>query len=183
MTALWQGCCMVVTSLAFLYGYTSNVPWGFSTYVHKQLTHAASMHTLIYWQKSVIPLLDKTYITENLVYNKHTGTLIGFTDLGEVNEHSLRFKRDINNISHIDKPLVNQWWPSWCEALSTSLQIPYAQFRSASICGELLFGPFWEAVYHLERCGFKILYFLFAFWHCKIFPKFRILMKPQSTGG
>ena len=66
------------------------------------------MHTLIYWQKSVIPLLDKTYITENLVYNKHTGTLIGFTDLGEVNEHSLRFKRDINNISHVDKPLGNQ---------------------------------------------------------------------------
>ena len=46
------------------------------------------MHTLIDWQKSVIPLLDKMYITENLVYNKHTGTLIGFTDLGEVNEHS-----------------------------------------------------------------------------------------------
>ena len=81
---------------------------GFSTYVHKQLTHAASMYTLIDWQKSVIPLLDKTYITDNLVYNKHTGTLIGFTDLGKVNEHSLRFKRNINNISHVDKPLANQ---------------------------------------------------------------------------
>ena len=62
--------------------------------------------TLEDWQKSVIPLLDKMHITENLVYDKHTGTLIGFTDLGEVNEHLLIFKRDINNISHVDKPLA-----------------------------------------------------------------------------
>ena len=62
------------------------------------------MHTLGDWQKSVI--VDRMYITENLVYDKHTGTLISFIDYGEVNEHLLRFKHDIIDISHVDKTLA-----------------------------------------------------------------------------
>ena len=29
--------------------------------------------------------LDEMYIKENTVHNKHTGRIVGFTDLGEVN--------------------------------------------------------------------------------------------------
>ena len=129
---------------------------GFSTNVDKQLTHAASMHTLEDWQKNVILLLDEMHIKENLVYDKHTGTLIGFTDLGEVNEHLLRFERSINNTSHDDKPLAKSMMTFMVRGLFTSLKFPYAQFPCASISGELLFDPFWEAVYRLERCGFKV---------------------------
>ena len=41
------------------------------------------------WQKIVILLIDEMYIKENIVYNKHTGRIVGFTDLGDVN-HLLR---------------------------------------------------------------------------------------------
>ncbi len=34
------------------------------------------------WQKLVILLLDEMYIREDQVYNKHSGELIGFTNLG-----------------------------------------------------------------------------------------------------
>ena len=36
-------------------------------------------------------LLDKMYIKENIVYNKHTGRIVRFTDLGDVNNHLLRY--------------------------------------------------------------------------------------------
>ena len=41
-------------------------------------------------QKIVILLVDEMYIKENIVYNKHTGRIVGFTDLGDVNNHLLR---------------------------------------------------------------------------------------------
>lgn len=33
---------------------------------------------------------------------------------------------------------------------------PYAQFPCESITGDLLFEPFWQAVYRLERLGLKV---------------------------
>ena len=41
--------------------------------------------------------------------------------------------------------------------LFTQLQFPYAQFSCASVSGDLLYDPFWEAVCRLERLGFKLL--------------------------
>ena len=86
------------------------------------------MHTLEEWQKSVILLLDEMHIKENLVYEKHTGTLIGFTYLGEVNEHLLKFEHEVNNISPDDKPLAKSMMTFMVRGLFTCLQFPYAQF-------------------------------------------------------
>ena len=41
--------------------------------------------------------------------------------------------------------------------LFTNLQFPYSQFSCASVTGDLLFDPFWEAVSRLECCGLKVL--------------------------
>ena len=142
---------------------------GFSTDVDKQLTQAASMHTLEEWQKSVILLLDEMHIKENLVYEKHTGTLIGFTYLGEVNEHLLKFEHEVNKISPDDKPLAKSMMTFMVRGLFTSLQFPYAQFPCASISGELLFDPFWEAVYRLERCGFKVSFIILCYFYTGYF--------------
>ena len=38
----------------------------------------------------MILLIDEMYIKENIVYSKHTGRIVGFTDLGDVNNHLLR---------------------------------------------------------------------------------------------
>ena len=37
------------------------------------------------WQLLVMLLIDEMYIREDLVYNRHIGKLVGFVDLGEVN--------------------------------------------------------------------------------------------------
>ena len=45
--------------------------------------------------------------------------------------------------------------------LFSLLRYPYAQFSCTSMSGDLLFNPFWQAVFRLERMGSKvyIMYF------------------------
>ena len=41
--------------------------------------------------------MDEMYIKEDLVFDKHTGELIGFTDLGNINKHLHRFEQTIES--------------------------------------------------------------------------------------
>ena len=42
--------------------------------------------------KLIVVLIDEMHIKEELVYNKHNGRLIGFVDLGNINNHLARFE-------------------------------------------------------------------------------------------
>ena len=129
---------------------------GFSADVDGQLTHSAAINTLKEWQKCVILLLDEMHIKENLVYDKLSGNLIGFTHLGEVNNHLLPFEQDVDHMSPDNLSLAKSMMTFMIRGLFTSLKFPYAHFPCLKISGELLFDPFWEAVYRLERCGFRV---------------------------
>ena len=43
-------------------------------------------------QLYVMILLDEMHIKQGLVYNKHTGELIGFVDLGDINNHLMQLE-------------------------------------------------------------------------------------------
>ena len=151
--------CLVLPSQRTLRDYTHyvNAAPGFSLEVDQQLMTAASIDTLEEWQKCILLLLDEMHIREDLVYEKHSGALIGFTNLGEVNNHLLAFERSVSSDQQSSQvPLSKSMTMFMVRGLFTSLHFPYAQFPCASITGDLLFDPFWEAVYRLERCGFKV---------------------------
>ena len=63
-----------------------NAKIGFSHEVDQQLMDASSVLTIEEWQKCVVLVFDEMHIREDLIYNKHTGELVGFADLGEVNQ-------------------------------------------------------------------------------------------------
>ena len=42
-------------------------------------------------------MLDEVHIKEGLVYDKHQGTLIEFTNLGDVNKGLVKFEASIQN--------------------------------------------------------------------------------------
>ena len=46
------------------------------------------------------------YIREDLVYNKHTGKLVGFVNLGDLNNHLLKFERSLQNDGQSDKLIL-----------------------------------------------------------------------------
>ena len=129
---------------------------GFSHDVDTQLLRAVNAESCPAWHKLVILLLDEMHIKEGLVYDKHTGRMIGFVELGDINNHLLDFEKYVENESTETMPLASSVMVMMLKGLFTPFRYPYAHFPCASITGDLLFQPFWEAVYHLERMEFKV---------------------------
>ena len=150
--------CIHLPSQRTLRDYTHCVKSGagFSIEVDHQLLRAANMASCPDWHKLVVLLLDEMYIREDIVYDKHTGHVIGFTNLGDINNHLLAFEQAVEE----DKPEKNivakSMMTFMVKGLFMSFRFAYVQFPCAKMTGDLLFEPFWKAVYHLERMGFKV---------------------------
>ncbi len=59
---------------------------GFSDEVDKLLLDASKRERAGDLNKYVVLVLDEMYVREDLVYDKHTGALIGFADIGKTNQ-------------------------------------------------------------------------------------------------
>ena len=135
--------------------YTSTMV-GFSDKVDQQLMAAANISSLSQHEKCVSIIMDEMHIREGLVYDKHSGALLGFTDLGKVNNLLMEFEPSLSLDVHT-KNLSKTMLVLMVRGLFIHLQFPYAQFACSSVTGDQLFNPFWEAVMRLERCGFMVL--------------------------
>lgn len=76
-----------------------SAPTGFSSAVDKQLALAADVDNCLEREKCTVVVIDEIYIKEDLVYNKHTGALVGFANLGETNNHVPQFERSLESDS------------------------------------------------------------------------------------
>ena len=95
------------------------------------------------------------HVKENLVYDKFSGELIGFSDMGDTNEHLLRLKE---NNGTVNLPLASTMLTLMVRELFTKFTFPYASFPSANLTGDQLVPIFYEAVMRrIERCGLKFL--------------------------
>ena len=56
---------------------------GFSVKVDKQLIDATKPDQAKEWEKCVVFVMDEMHLREDLVYNKHSGALIGFANIGD----------------------------------------------------------------------------------------------------
>ena len=96
--------------------------------------------------------MDEMHVKEDLVYNKHSGELIGFMNLGDMNNHLISLQRAAENgESEKIRPLAKSLLVIMVRGLFSSLQFPYAQFPCLNLTGDLIFDVFWEAVERLER--------------------------------
>ena len=67
---------------------------GYQDEVDQQLAKEVSSLRLPESRKIFGILLDEMKIKEGLVYNKHSGKIIGFTDLGDINDDLLRLEQE-----------------------------------------------------------------------------------------
>lgn len=119
------------------------------------LMEAAEVKTCAERNKCVILLLDEMHVREDLVYDKHEGELIGFTNLGDINDHLATYEKALNGDEE-PPSLAKSVLVFMVRGLFTKLQFAYAQFPCSSLAGEKLFKPFWDAVCRLETCGLKV---------------------------
>ena len=69
-------------------------------------------------QRHSILLMDEMKIKSGLVFNKHSGTLVGFVDLGSVNRDiDLAIQGTVETSKH--KSLPTKCSPSWLEQSSS----------------------------------------------------------------
>ena len=76
---------------ARLHPLQPNNNWIFSSYRQGALDTLDRQNLTQEWQKLVVLLLVEVYIREEVVYNKHTGQILGLSDVGNVNNHLLRY--------------------------------------------------------------------------------------------
>ena len=158
--SLQQSGCLSLTSQYTLRDYThfANMTIGFSNEVDQQLMEVGDISILKEFQKCVVVILDEMYIKEGLVYDKHSGALLGFTDVGSINNFLTEFEQSLASDSDIPfKALSKTMLVVMVRGLFINLQFPYAQFACSSVTGDQVFNPFWECVMHLKRCGFMVV--------------------------
>ena len=73
-------------------------------------------------QTYIVLMFDEMKVKEDLVYDKRTGELIGFVNLGDINDHLQHFEQTLSSdIS--DQPNL----------ASSMLEFPYAHFPCSSL--------------------------------------------------
>ena len=138
------------------YTHYNSTMIGFSDEVDQQLMEAADISSLAEYQKCIAVIMDEMHIREGVVYDKHSGALLGYTDLGNMNNLLMEFEQSLASDAPPES-LSKTMLVLMVRGLFILLQFPYAQFACSSVTGDQLFNPFWEAVMRLERCGFLVV--------------------------
>ena len=93
-------------------------------------------------QRYVIVLLDEMKVQSNLVFDKHTGELIGYVDLGDPNINYGNLEKQDEIATHALVFLVR--------GVCTELKFALAYFATTGVTSAQLMALFWEGVCILE---------------------------------
>ena len=122
--------------------YTHWMSSGFQPSTLEQLLVKARYKELKEWQKFIL-LHDEVKIKNDLVYCKHTGELIGFASLGEINNSLVEFKKQFENEMSTMPDIASYMLVFMVYKVATTLEYPVAHFPSANcITADFLFRLF-----------------------------------------
>ena len=130
---------------------------GFSNSVDKQLQTEARIDDIPEYQKYIGLIFDEVKVKENLVFNKHSGELIGFLDIGEVNNQLVQFEEACKDVAKRKPLLATHMIVFMVTGLLSHLTFAYAQFPSLSVTSDQLYSLVWACVRRLEMAGFKVI--------------------------
>ena len=138
------------------YTHCVNSTAGFSAALDRHLMEVADVNACPEFKKNVVIIMDEMYIKEDLVFNKVSGELVGFSNLGDINSHLLQFQSSLEQ-EDSQEQLAKTMLVFMVRGLFSSLEFLYVQLPCTTVTGDLLFDPLWEAIARLERCGLKVL--------------------------
>ena len=146
--------CIKLLSQSTLRDYTHHIPAGigFSAEVDQHIVDVAFLSSELI--RYVIFVMDEMHIRQDLVYDKHDGSLIGFVDLDSTNNQILEFESAL---------AAGKTEPKLATAMLTFMvrgllcNYPYVQSACHDITGNQMFSLMWEGVVRLKRLGFCVL--------------------------
>ena len=138
------------------YKHLENAKIGFSIEADRQLTDILQQKDDL--AKYGVVLLDEMYVKQGLVFEKSTGALFGFTDLGETNNQLHDFEAMLKtDASALQRPLAKTMVVFMFKGLFTNTALPYAQFAASSLTGADMFPLLWKVINRLTRIGCHVL--------------------------
>ena len=111
-------------------------------------------------KKHVALVVDELKITEDLVYNRHSGEIVGFVNLGSINNQLIELELQQHQVSDSTSehpPIATHMLVVMVRGIFVRLNFPYAHFPTDKLTADQLFPIMWEAVQRLEACGLKVI--------------------------
>ncbi|CAC5389786.1 THAP9 [Mytilus coruscus] len=150
----------------FDYSHYTKSDNGFLPDVVKELKNEASKRemysTVDPWKNYVGLLFDEIKVKSDLVYDKHSGELIGYCNLDKVGNQIMNFERIMKDTSttETDADIAKYMLVLMVRGVATDLKFPLAGFATLSITADFLYPIIWKAIRILET-GFAQLKVLF----------------------
>ena len=95
---------------------------------------------------------------DDLVFDKHCGSLIGFANIDDINNHLIDFEKSLSDENAETTPSVaSTILVIMVRGWVSNLNFCYAQFACDTLSGDLLVDPVWETISRLERQGIRVL--------------------------
>ena len=126
---------------------------GFQDEVNSQLVDEVQKLNLQDTRKFVGLLVDEMKIKEDLVYNKHTGQIVGFTNLDDVSQRLLQLENEGDC-----PPVASHVLTIMVRGVFFKIEFPYAHFGTTGVTGEQMFSLIWETIRRLEACDIKVIF-------------------------
>ena len=127
---------------------------GFQQQVLEMLQRESNIDSLPESKRYVILTLDEMKIKEDIVYDKNTGEMTGFINLGDINNAIQDLQHD-NATSH--PPVATHLLTLMVRGVFIKLEYPFAHFGTDNLTAGTLFPIVWEGVQHLEEMGFRVI--------------------------
>lgn len=128
---------------------------GFKSDMNEQLIKEANVQEEK--DKYIVLVFDEMKIREDLVFNKHTSELVGFIDLGGINNVLTELERQCTNPDSLEDVVATHMLTFMVRGIFSDLEFPYAQFPTNGATADVLFPIVWDGVKNLEECGFKVM--------------------------
>ena len=107
---------------------------GFQNEVHQRLMEEINLLGLSESKKYVSLIIDEMKIKEGLVYNKQCGKVIGFVDLGDINDELMQLEKGTEH-----PPIATHILVLMIRDLFFKLEFPYAHFATEGASADTLY--------------------------------------------
>ena len=105
-------------------------------------------------KKHMYLCMDEVKIKEGLVYDKDECKLIGYTDVGDINNYLLAFERSI--LEDQSPQVAKHMLVLMVRGIIVPVNFPYAQYATSDAAADILFPIVWDAIRHLEFVGLQV---------------------------
>ena len=143
------------TLLDYTHFFTSKT--GFQTEVETMLIHEAKLSTLTELEQHIVILFDELKIKEGLVYKQNTENIIGFVELGGINDILSKLEEVDESGSTQHPAIAKHILCIMVRGIFIDLRFPFAHFPTKELTGECLYNIMYEAIERLETIGFKVI--------------------------